>query len=86
MIPSIFSWLFALVIAFFAGKIITRLKLPAILGWLIAGMLLGPNALGLIPPKIIDATWYKMIVIWMQCAFGLMLGTELIWNKIKTYG
>lgn len=86
MIQSIFYWLFALVIAFFAGKIITRLKLPAILGWLIAGMLLGPNALGLIPQKIIDATWYKMIVIWMQCAFGLMLGTELIWNKIKTYG
>ena len=86
MIQSIFYWLFALVIAFFAGKIITRLKLPAILGWLIAGMLLGPNALGLIPQKILDATWYKMIVIWMQCAFGLMLGTELIWNKIKTYG
>lgn len=30
--------------------------------------------------------WYKLIITWMQCAFGLMLGTELIWKKIKSYG
>ena len=37
----------AIVIAFISGKLISRLKLPAILGWLIAGMILGPHALGL---------------------------------------
>lgn len=29
---------------------------------------------------------YKAIIMWMQCAFGLMLGTELVWKRIKGYG
>lgn len=24
--------------------------------------------------------------MWMQCAFGLMLGTKLVWKKMKSYG
>lgn len=75
-----------LVAAFLTGKLITRLRMPSILGWLITGMLLGPNALGLMPQQIMDSQWYKLIITWMQCAFGLMLGTELIWKKIKAYG
>ena len=64
----------------------TKLKMPAILGWLIAGMVLGPNAVELMPQAVMDASWYKIIITWMQCAFGLMLGTELIWKKIRSYG
>lgn len=60
--------------------------MPAILGWLIAGMVLGPHAMELLPQAVMDASWYKIIIMWMQCAFGLMLGTELIWKKIKSYG
>ena len=33
----------AILIAFAAGKLVARLKLPAILGWLIAGMIIGPT-------------------------------------------
>ncbi|MGN0393925.1 MAG: cation:proton antiporter [Coprococcus sp.] len=82
----VLRWICTLAVAFVAGKIITKLKMPAILGWLIAGMFLGPNALGLMPQAVIDSEWYKTIIIWMQCAFGLMLGTELIWKRIKNYG
>lgn len=32
----------AVLIAFAAGKLVARLKLPSILGWLIAGMIIGP--------------------------------------------
>ena len=32
----------ALPITFFMGKLMSKLKLPAILGWLLAGMMLGP--------------------------------------------
>lgn len=49
-------------------------------------MLLGPNAFNLMPQDVMDSSWYKSIITWMQCAFGLMLGTELIWKKIKSYG
>lgn len=83
---NVICWLAVLFIAFAAGAAISKVKLPAILGWLIAGMLLGPNAAGLLPQQLLDAAWYKTIIMWMQCAFGLMLGTELVWNKIKSYG
>lgn len=61
-------------------------KMPAILGWLIVGMILGPHAVNLMPQNVLDAGWYKTIIIWMQCAFGVMLGSELIWSKLRTSG
>lgn len=86
MIKNLLFWLAALAIAFLAGKAVSKLKLPAILGWLVAGMLLGPNAFKLVFQETLDTFWYKTIIMWMQCAFGIMLGTELVWNKIKHYG
>lgn len=86
MITHVFYWILTLAIAFLAGKAVSKIKLPAILGWLIAGMLLGPNAAGLLPQALLNAPWYRVIIMWMQCSFGLMLGTELILKKIKAYG
>lgn len=86
MIINILYWLVTLVIAFFAGKAVSKMKLPAILGWLIAGMIFGPNAIGLLPNAVLDTAWYKVVITWMQCAFGLMLGTELVWRRIQNYG
>ena len=40
----------SIAIAFLAGKLIARLRLPSILGWLIAGMIIGPHALNLLGP------------------------------------
>lgn len=79
-------WIVTLVVAFFAGKLMSKIKMPSILGWLIVGMLLGPHAIGVMPQQVMDAVWYKTIIMWMQCAFGVMLGTELIWKKIRSYG
>lgn len=86
MIGYLLRWIITLVIAFAAGKLMAKIKMPAILGWLIVGMLLGPHALGLMPQAVLDTGWYKTIIMWMQCAFGVMLGTELIWKKLKSYG
>lgn len=86
MLMDIVCWIAVLLIAFLAGKAVSKWKLPAILGWLIAGMILGPNALGLLPQKLLDASVYKVVIMWMQCAFGLMLGTELVWKRIRSYG
>ena len=49
-------------------------------------MILGPHAIGLMPQKVMDTGWYKTAITWMQCAFGVMLGTELIWKKMKSFG
>ena len=68
----------AIVIAFIAGKLISRLKLPSILGWLIAGMAIGPHALNLLGSSVLDSRWFDILESILECTFGLMIGTELI--------
>ena len=48
MIGSVIRILAAFAAAFFTGKAVSRLKLPSILGWLIAGMVLGPHGVNLL--------------------------------------
>lgn len=74
------------VLAFLVGKLVSKVKLPAILGWLIAGMLLGPHAFSFMSQEILDAQWYQVLVHILECAVGLMIGTELVWKKIKKSG
>ena len=86
MILLFIRLLVAVLLAFFAGKLISKIKLPSILGWLIAGMILGPHALSLLDQQILDAQWYQTMVHILECAVGLMIGTELVWNKIRRSG
>ena len=86
MILSILRLLAAIVLAFLAGKVISKWKLPSILGWLIAGMILGPHALSLINQEVLEAVWYQSIVHILECAVGLMIGTELVWRKLRQSG
>ena len=76
----------AIVIAFLVGKLVSKIKLPAILGWLLTGMLLGPHALELVNNTLLDASWYEGLVELLECAVGLMIGSELVWAKIKSSG
>ncbi len=78
--------LITVVIAFLFGKLIAKLKLPSILGWLLTGMILGPHALSLVNQQILDAHWYQTVVHIFECAVGLMIGTELVWRKLRQSG
>ena len=78
--------LLAITIAFVCGKLVSKLKLPSILGWLIAGMVLGPHAVNLLSDSLLNAGWYTITEIILECTVGLMIGTELIWNQIKKSG
>lgn len=80
------KWLLVLILAYFAGILIKKCKLPSILGWLIAGMLLGPEAANLLSNQLRNTSSYQLIICWMQCAFGIMLGSELIVKRLRTYG
>lgn len=73
-------------IAFLTGKLAAKFKLPAILGWLIAGMVLGPHALSLAGQEILEARWYQIFIHILECGVGLMIGTELVWKKLKRSG
>lgn len=76
----------AIVIAFIAGKLIFKLSLPPILGWLIAGMIIGPHALNLLSSSVLDSLWFSTTESLLECVFGLMIGTELIWSQMKKSG
>lgn len=73
-------------IAFLAGKLAARLRLPSILGWLIAGMALGPHGVSLVSQEILNAQWYQIVIHILECGVGLMIGTELVWRKLKRSG
>ena len=45
MIKYLLCWIATLAIAFVAGKLMAKIKMPSILGWLIAGILLVVGAI-----------------------------------------
>lgn len=83
---DILKWLAAIAIAFVVGKLISKLRLPAILGWLITGIAVGPYAFRLISQELVDASWYETVIHILECVVGIMIGTELVFGKIKSYG
>lgn len=86
MIVLIIRLICAAILAFILGKMAARVKLPAILGWLVAGMILGPHAFSLVNTEILNASWYQAGMHILECVVGLMIGTELVWKKIKKSG
>lgn len=86
MILLILRWVCAIGIAFLLGKLVSRLKLPSLLGWLLGGMILGPYALNLMNQDLIGSHSYETILKILECAVGFMIGTELIFKKLKAYG
>ena len=86
IILDIVRLLVAIALALVAGKLISKLRLPAILGWLIVGMILGPHAVGLLSNDILYAGWFEFIESVLECTVGLMIGTELLWNQMKKAG
>ena len=79
--------IFAIVCAaFVCGKLVSRIKLPAILGWLIAGIVLGPYLAGIVTLDITDSLWYKVFIKFFECFAGVMIGREIIFKKIASSG
>ena len=75
--------IFAIIcIASVCGKLISKLKLPAILGWLIAGIVFGPYLAEVVTLDITNALWYKVLIKFFECFAGVMIGREIIFKKI----
>lgn len=86
MTVSFIKILAALFAALIAGKLVSRLRLPSILGWLLAGMALGPHALGVLDDFVLNAGWYEGLIHIVECAVGLLIGKELVWSRIQNSG
>lgn len=86
MIKGFIIVAFSILIAMMVGKIVQKFKLPAILGWLIIGMLIGPHALNIFNSSIMDSSWFHIIEGFAEVAIGLIIGTELILKELKKSG
>lgn len=86
MMLLILRILIGVLIAFYVGKLVSKIKLPAILGWLITGMILGPHAVGLIGDQLLSTSWYQTLLSIFECAMGLMIGSELVLKELKKSG
>lgn len=85
MLIDLIRLLTVVALGFCFGKLAAKLKMPAVLGFLIAGMVLGPNAANLLTQDILDAPAYNRLISVMECGMGLMLGTEMVWKKMRAY-
>ena len=86
MIWNIVRLLVVVALGFLCGKLASKLRMPAVLGFLIAGMALGPNAANLLTQEILDAPAYENLLSVLECGMGLMLGTEMVWKRMRSYG
>lgn len=73
-------------IAMVVGKLVAKVKLPAILGWLVTGMIIGPYALGWLNDDMMNSTWFHTLLNIGEVSVGLLIGTELIWKDLKKSG
>lgn len=86
MIVSILR-IFALICtAVICGKLTAKLKLPAILGWLVAGIVFGPYLAEVVTMDITEAVWYKITVKFFETVAGVMIGREIIFKKLASSG
>lgn len=86
MVYNLLRLLIVVALGFLFGKLASKLKMPAVLGFLIAGMALGPNAASLLTQEILDAPAYERLISVLECGMGLMLGTEMVWKRMRRYG
>lgn len=86
MIIQILRVFAVICIAIIVGKIVAKFKLPAILGWLITGIVFGPYLTEIVTLEITNALWYKIFVKVFECFAGVMIGREIIFKKIAASG
>ena len=72
--------------AYACGKLVSKVKLPEILGWLIAGIVFGPYLAGVVTLDITDALWYKIFIKLFECFAGVMIGREIVFKKLAGSG
>lgn len=86
ILGEIIQFIITLVLVYIGGKLVQQFDLPAILGWLVVGMVLGPNVLNLLSNEIISSSWYSFIATISQMIVGVMIGSNLILEKVKKAG
>ena len=83
---TILRVLFSMAFAIILGRLVSKLKLPAILGWLITGMIVGPYAFGILDFALLEGSSYKLLLSLLEAFVGIMIGSELVLRTLKKSG
>ncbi len=75
------SLVFIGLISFYSGKIVEKIKLPALIGMMIAGMIIGPAFLNLVPKETIDVSPFIKDIALVTVLFIGGLGISLVQMK-----
>lgn len=86
MINLVLRLALAVVLALIVGTLVRKIKLPAILGWLITGMIVGPHALQIMNVDMFNAQWYQLLMNILEVGVGCLIGSELIVSQLKKSG
>jgi len=62
MLKEVMLLIIFVLMAICIGKLVAKVKLPAILGWLITGMIIGPYALGFMSNDMINKSWFHILI------------------------
>ena len=81
MVIGILRFIAIICVAIICGKLVSKIKLPAILGWLIAGIIFGPYLAEIVTLEITSSMWYKVTIKLFECFAGVMIGREIIFKK-----
>ncbi len=74
-----------MLIGFAGGRVAAMVKLPALTGYIIAGLALGPNVLGAIPQQVLDSLRDPVSSIAVSI-IAFMLGGDLTIRTIRSLG
>lgn len=86
MIADILGVIAMICTAAACGRLVSKFRLPAILGWLIAGIVFGPYLAGVVTAETVNALWYKVFIKFLECFAGVMIGREIVFKKIASSG
>lgn len=86
MVVNVLSFVAIIMVAYVLGKLVSKVKMPQILGWLIAGIIFGPHLVGIVDQNIINQEWYKITIKLFGTFAGAMIGSEIVFKRLKAYG
>ena len=73
-----------LIAGFLVGKLVNKIKLPAVTGYLIAGIILGPSILNLMTPEMSEAAIWLSHLALSLIAFNI--GSQFTIRTLKSLG
>jgi len=74
----------AIIFGFIAGKLVNRLKLPAVVGYLIAGLVFGPSLLNVYKPQLLDKL--NLFTGFALSLVAFIIGSEMKLTTLRRMG